>query len=182
MNILVIGSGAREHTLVWKIKQSPKANKIYCAPGNAGIATLAECVDIAADDITALLKFAQDNHIDLTVVGPEAPLVLGIVDVFEQHGLKIFGPNQAAAQLEGDVYKRQPFSSITKKKAAIRRTANWRPSPRRGANTAVIKHSAAISALNTPRVERPRLALDVYKRQHRSFCRTVCLRKTGPQA
>ncbi len=101
MNILVIGSGAREHTLVWKIKQSPKANKIYCAPGNAGIATLAECVDIAADDITALLKFAQDNHIDLTVVGPEAPLVLGIVDVFEQHGLKIFGPNQAAAQLEG---------------------------------------------------------------------------------
>lgn len=101
MNILVIGSGAREHTLVWKIKQSPKVKKIYCAPGNAGIASLAECVDIAADDITALLKFAQDNHIDLTVVGPEAPLVLGIVDVFEQHGLKIFGPNQAAAQLEG---------------------------------------------------------------------------------
>ena len=100
MNILVIGSGGREHTLVWKIKQSPKVKKIYCAPGNAGIASLAECVAIASDDIKGLLKFAQDNKIDLTVVGPEAPLVAGIVDEFEQYGLKIFGPNQAAAQLE----------------------------------------------------------------------------------
>jgi phosphoribosylamine--glycine ligase len=100
MNILVIGSGGREHTLVWKIKQSPKVKKIYCAPGNAGIASLAECVEIASDDIKGLLKFAQDNKIDLTVVGPEAPLVAGIVDEFEQYGLKIFGPNQAAAQLE----------------------------------------------------------------------------------
>ncbi len=101
MNILVIGSGGREHALVWKIKQSPKVTKIYCAPGNAGIVALAECVSIAADDIKGLLKFAQDKKIDLTVVGPEAPLVLGIVDEFEQHNLKIFGPNQAAAQLEG---------------------------------------------------------------------------------
>lgn len=100
MNILVIGSGGREHTLVWKIKQCPKVKKIYCAPGNAGIASLAECVDIPADNVKKLLKFAQDKHIDLTVVGPEAPLVAGIVDEFEQHGLKIFGPNQAAAQLE----------------------------------------------------------------------------------
>lgn len=100
MNILVIGSGGREHTLVWKIKQSPKAKKIYCAPGNAGIAPLAECVAIAADDIQGLLKFAKEKSIDLTVVGPEAPLVAGIVDEFEQHGLKIFGPNQAASQLE----------------------------------------------------------------------------------
>ena len=100
MNILVIGSGGREHTLVWKIKQSSKAKKIYCAPGNAGIASLAECVAIASDDIKGLLKFAKEKRIDLTVVGPEAPLVAGIVDEFEQHGLKIFGPNQAAAQLE----------------------------------------------------------------------------------
>ncbi len=100
MNILVIGSGGREHALVWKIKQSPKATKIYCAPGNAGIASLAECVPIASDDIKGLLKFAKDKKIDLTVVGPEAPLVNGIVDEFEEHGLKIFGPNQAAAQLE----------------------------------------------------------------------------------
>lgn len=100
MNILVIGSGGREHALVWKIKQSPKAKKIYCAPGNAGIASLAQCVPIASDDIKGLLKFAKDKKIDLTVVGPEAPLVNGIVDEFEQQGLKIFGPNQAAAQLE----------------------------------------------------------------------------------
>lgn len=100
MNILVIGSGGREHTLVWKIKQSLKVKKIYCAPGNAGIASLAECVEIASDDIKGLLKFAQENKIDLTVVGPEAPLVAGIVDEFEKYGLKIFGPNQAAAQLE----------------------------------------------------------------------------------
>lgn len=100
MNILVIGSGGREHALVWKIKQSPKAKKIYCAPGNAGIASLAECVAIPSDDIKGLLKFAKDKKVDLTVVGPEAPLVKGIVDEFEQQGLKIFGPNQAAAQLE----------------------------------------------------------------------------------
>jgi phosphoribosylamine--glycine ligase len=100
MNILVIGSGGREHALVWKIQQSSKVKKIYCAPGNAGIADLAECVDIAADNIKGLLKFAQEKKIDLTVVGPEAPLVAGIVDEFEAKGLKIFGPNRAAAQLE----------------------------------------------------------------------------------
>jgi phosphoribosylamine--glycine ligase len=100
MNILVIGSGGREHTLVWKIQQSSKVKKVYCAPGNAGIADIAECVEIAADDIKGLLKFAKAKNIDLTVVGPEAPLVNGIVDEFEGQGLKIFGPNQAAAQLE----------------------------------------------------------------------------------
>jgi phosphoribosylamine---glycine ligase len=100
MNVLVIGSGGREHALVWKIQQSPKVKKIYCAPGNAGTSDLAECVDISADDLDGLLKFAQEKKIDLTVVGPEAPLVAGIVDLFEKNGLKIFGPNQAAAQLE----------------------------------------------------------------------------------
>ncbi len=101
MNILVIGSGGREHALCWKIKQSPKCKKLYCAPGNGGIAQLAECANIAVDDVEGLLKFALDKKIDLTVVGPELSLVKGIVDVFAQKGLKIFGPSQAAAQLEG---------------------------------------------------------------------------------
>jgi phosphoribosylamine--glycine ligase len=101
MNILVIGSGGREHALCWKIKQSSKLKKLYCAPGNGGIAHVAECVPIASDDIDGLLKFALSKKIDLTVVGPEVSLVKGIVDVFVQKGLKIFGPSQEAAQLEG---------------------------------------------------------------------------------
>lgn len=101
MKILVIGSGGREHTLVWKIAQSKLANKIYAAPGNGGIAELAECVDIKADDIDGLLNFAIKNKIDLTVVGPEAPLVSGIVDKLQKKGLKVFGPSENAAQLEG---------------------------------------------------------------------------------
>ncbi len=101
MKLLVIGGGGREHTLIWKFKQSPKVEKIFCAPGNAGIAPIAECVALNTEDIPALLQFAKDNTIDLTVVGPEAPLTLGIVDAFEKAGLKIFGPSKAAAQLEG---------------------------------------------------------------------------------
>jgi len=101
MRVLVIGSGGREHTLVWKISKSPKVDKIYCVPGNAGIAELAELVPIKADDIQSLLNFAKEKNIDLTVVGPEIPLVAGIVDEFEKHGLKIFGPCKAAAALEG---------------------------------------------------------------------------------
>jgi phosphoribosylamine--glycine ligase len=101
MNVLVIGSGGREHALVWKIRQSPRVSRVYCAPGNGGIAGLAECVAIKADDVPGLLEFALEHSIDLTVVGPEVPLVLGIVDAFETAGLKIFGPSKAAAQLEG---------------------------------------------------------------------------------
>lgn len=101
MKILVIGSGGREHALVWKIAQSRKAGKIYCAPGNGGIADIAECVDIPAADIAGLLAFAKENTIDLTVAGPEAPLAAGIVDAFDEEGLMIFGPDQAAARLEG---------------------------------------------------------------------------------
>jgi len=101
MKVLVVGSGGREHALVWKIAQSPKADKIYCAPGNAGTASLAENVQISAEDIQTLLCFAKDNKIDLTVVGPEAPLVSGIVNEFEKEGLKIFGPTREAAQIEG---------------------------------------------------------------------------------
>ncbi len=101
MKILVIGSGGREHALVWKIRQSSRVSDIYCAPGNAGIANLAQCVDINVTDIDALTAFAEEHAIDLTVVGPEASLTAGIVDAFAQKGLKIFGPNRAAAALEG---------------------------------------------------------------------------------
>ena len=101
MKILVIGGGGREHALVWKIAQSPLVNKIYCAPGNPGTATLAENLSIGVDQLDKLLAFAYENKIDLTVVGPEQPLSLGIVDLFESHGLKVFGPSQKAAFIEG---------------------------------------------------------------------------------
>ena len=101
MKVLVVGSGGREHALVWKVSQSPKVDKIYCAPGNGGIAQLAECIPIGAEEIDRLLDFAKENKIDLTIAGPEGPLTMGIVDRFEQEGLKIFGPRENAAILEG---------------------------------------------------------------------------------
>ena len=101
MQVLVIGGGGREHALVWKINQSPKVEKIFCAPGNAGTGKIAENVPIGADDIQGLLEFALQRKIGLTVVGPEQPLVMGIVDLFEKKGLRIFGPNARAAKLEG---------------------------------------------------------------------------------
>jgi phosphoribosylamine--glycine ligase len=101
MRILVIGSGAREHALCWKLAQSKEVSKLYAAPGNAGMATVAECVPVDSGDTSGLLKFAKENRIDLTVVGPESPLVSGIVNDFERSGLRIFGPRRLAAQLEG---------------------------------------------------------------------------------
>ncbi|CAI1211529.1 phosphoribosylamine--glycine ligase [Serratia grimesii] len=103
MNILIIGNGGREHALAWKAAQSPLADKVYVAPGNAGTALESnlENIAISATDIPALLAFAQSHDIGLTIVGPEAPLVIGVVDAFQAAGLKIFGPSQAAAQLEG---------------------------------------------------------------------------------
>ena len=100
MKVLVIGSGGREHALVWKVAQSPKVSKIYCAPGNAGIGDLAECIAIDAEDIDGLVDFAEKEQIDLTIVGPEVPLSKGIVDIFEKKGLGIFGPSKLAARLE----------------------------------------------------------------------------------
>jgi len=100
MNILVVGGGAREHTIVWKLSQSPKVNQIYTAPGNAGTARLATNLNINPTDIPALLKAATEKKIELTVVGPEAPLAAGIVDEFQKHNLPIFGPAKAAAQIE----------------------------------------------------------------------------------
>lgn len=100
MRVLVIGSGGREHTLVWKIAQSKLVDKIFCAPGNGGITHEAECIDIKQDDILALLDFARKEKIDLTVVGPEAPLAGGIVDEFNKYKLRIFGPTKKASQIE----------------------------------------------------------------------------------
>ena len=101
MKVLLIGSGGREHALVWKISQSPEVKKIYCAPGSAAIGELAACVAIGSEQIEKLAEFARQEKIDFTVVGPELPLTLGITDLFESRGLRIFGPNKAAAQLEG---------------------------------------------------------------------------------
>src|SRR4026209_1744974 len=107
MKLLVIGSGGREHALVWKLGQSPHVTQMWCAPGNAGIAQerlttdqQVECVNTGAEDLPKLLAFAQAQKIDLTVVGPDNPLALGIVDLFQKHGLKIWGVNQKAAQFE----------------------------------------------------------------------------------
>ncbi len=101
MRVLVVGGGGREHAIAWKLHSSPTLDKLYCAPGNGGIADLAECVPISAEDIAGLADFAAAKHIDLTVVGPEAPLVGGIVEAFEAKGLRVFGPSSAAARLEG---------------------------------------------------------------------------------
>lgn len=101
MNVLIIGSGGREHAIARKVSMSPKVDKLYCAPGNAGIAECAECVDIAVSDFTGLADFAEKENIALTIVGPDDPLVAGIVDVFEARGLRVFGPRKNAAIIEG---------------------------------------------------------------------------------
>jgi phosphoribosylamine---glycine ligase len=117
MKILVIGSGGREHALVWKLAQSPHVTQMWCTPGNAGIAqerltknnSAVECVNISADDLPKLLAFAREKKIELTVVGPDNPLALGIVDLFQQNGLRIWGPNQKAAQFESSKVFSQNF-------------------------------------------------------------------------
>lgn len=101
MNILIVGSGGREHAIAWSVAKSPKADKIYCAPGNAGISEFAECVPIGAMEFEKLADFAQEKEIDLTIIGMDDPLVGGVVDVFEERGLKVFGPRKNAAILEG---------------------------------------------------------------------------------
>lgn len=96
MKVLIVGSGGREHAIAWKVAQSPKVDKIYCAPGNAGIAEYAECVDIAAMEFDKLVAFAKEKEIDLTVIGMDDPLVGGVVDAFEAEGLRVFGPRKNA--------------------------------------------------------------------------------------
>jgi phosphoribosylamine--glycine ligase len=100
MKILIIGSGGREHALAWKLAQSPKIDKLYCAPGNPGMAEIAECVDISADKLEALRDFALKQLVDITIVGPDDCLAAGVVDIFQQAGLKIFGPTRKAARIE----------------------------------------------------------------------------------
>ncbi len=131
MKVLVIGSGGREHAYVWKIAQSPLVKKIFCAPGNAGMTSLATCVPIDAEDVDELVTFARETMIDLTVVGPEGPLALGIVDRFEAEGLKVFGASQRAAEIESSksfskyvmqkygvpTAKGETFTSVTKARA-----------------------------------------------------------------
>ena len=101
MKVLIVGSGGREHAIAWKVAQSKKVDKIYCAPGNAGISEVAECVPIGAMEFDKLVAFAKEKEIDLTVIGMDDPLVGGIVDVFEKEGLRVFGPRKNAAILEG---------------------------------------------------------------------------------
>lgn len=100
MKVLVVGSGGREHAIAWKLSKSPKLEKLYCAPGNVGIAEVAECVDIKAEDIEGICRFSKEHGIDLAVIGPEVPLAMGIVDELEKAGVKAFGPNKKCAQLE----------------------------------------------------------------------------------
>lgn len=115
MKVLIVGSGGREHAIAWKVAQSPKVEKIYCAPGNAGISQLAECVDIQAMEFDKLVAFAKEKDIDLTVIGMDDPLVGGIVDAFEEEGLRVFGPRKNAAILEGS----KAFSKDLMKKYQI---------------------------------------------------------------
>ncbi|MGC8667753.1 MAG: phosphoribosylamine--glycine ligase [Chthonomonadales bacterium] len=122
MRILVVGNGGREHALVWKLAQSPHAERIYCAPGNAGIAQLAECINLKATDLDGLANFAATQKIDLTVVGPEAPLIAGIVDRFEARGLRIFGPSTDPARIEGS----KIFAKELMTRYSIPTAAFWR--------------------------------------------------------
>src|SRR5881628_2167398 len=129
MNLLVIGSGGREHALVWKLAQSPHVTRMWCAPGNAGIAgerlaknqALVECVNISAEDLPRLLAFAQEKQADLTVVGPDNPLALGIVDLFQENGLRIWGPNRKAAQFEAS----KAFSQVFMDRYGIPTARAW---------------------------------------------------------
>ena len=119
MKILVVGNGGREHALAWKIGQSPRVERVFVAPGNAGTALDAENVDIAATDVPRLVEFARQNKIDLTVVGPEAALAAGLVDAFQDAGLRVFGPSRAAAELETQ-------QGVLQEPAAPRRRADGR--------------------------------------------------------
>ncbi len=138
MKVLVVGGGGREHALIWKIAQSPKVTKIYAAPGNAGIAQLAECTPLKSDDIPGLLAFAKSKAIDLTLVGPEGPLSLGIVDEFTKAGLRVFGPSGKAAEIEAS----KQFSKDLMKKYHIP-TAEYGVFTERAAAEAYVREKGA---------------------------------------
>lgn len=121
MKVLVVGSGGREHAIVTSVAKSPRVDKIYCAPGNAGIASLAECVAIGAMEFDKLVAFAKEHAVDFTIVGMDDPLVGGIVDVFEAEGLKVFGPRKNAAILEGSkAFSKDLMKNITFRRLPMR--------------------------------------------------------------
>ena len=101
MRVMIIGSGGREHAIAWKIAQSPRVDKLFCVPGNGGMHEIAECVNLSVEDIDGCVAFAKEKNIDLVVVGPEVPLVLGMADVMQAEGIRVFGPNKKCAQFEG---------------------------------------------------------------------------------
>ncbi|MGE5173650.1 MAG: phosphoribosylamine--glycine ligase [Betaproteobacteria bacterium] len=138
MKVLVVGGGGREHALVWKVSQSPRVTKIYAAPGNAGIAQLAECVSIKAEDIAGLMAFAKSKSIDITIVGPEGPLSMGIVDEFARAGLRAFGPSGKAAEIEAS----KQFSKDLMKKYNIP-TAEYRAFTDKAAAEAYVRQKGA---------------------------------------
>src|SRR6266705_834631 len=138
VRVLVIGSGAREHALVWKLAQSPRVSRLYAAPGNPGMAAHAECVPLGATSLVELADFAGRAQIDLTVVGPEAPLIAGIVDLFQQRGLHIFGPGAAGAALEGS----KAFAKELMTRAGIP-TAQYRTCTAAGAALAYLEQHGA---------------------------------------
>ena len=126
MKILVVGGGGREHALCWSLAKSPNCEKLYCAPGNAGIAAVAECVAIGGEDVAGLVAFAKDNQIDLVVVGPEAPLVLGLADRLEENGVNVFGPSADAALLEGSkAFMKDLFAKYNVPTAAYERFTDF---------------------------------------------------------
>ena len=112
MKVLIVGGGGREHAIAWKISQSPRVSKIYCAPGNAGIASLAHCVPINAMDTEVIIGFAKCEGIDLVVVAPDDPLAAGMVDALQHAGIRAFGPNKAAAEIEAARYFQKPHEEI----------------------------------------------------------------------
>jgi phosphoribosylamine--glycine ligase len=126
MNVLLIGSGGREHALAWKIAASPMLTKLYAAPGNPGIAREAECVALDISDHAAIVAFCKDKKIDLVVVGPEAPLVAGIADDLAAAGIRVFGPSKAAAQLEGSKGFTKDLCARQARRSSSRQTG-WRP-------------------------------------------------------
>jgi phosphoribosylamine--glycine ligase len=138
MKVLVIGSGGREHALVWKIAQSRRVEQVFCAPGNGGISRIARCLAITATDLEGLARFCKDEKVDLTVVGPELPLTMGIVDLFQKEGLTIFGPSKGAAQIEGS----KAFAKDLMKKYNIP-SAKYRAFDNRDAAAAYIKQEGA---------------------------------------
>ena len=131
MKVLIVGSGGREHAIAWKVAKSKKVDKIYCAPGNAGISQIAECVNIGAMEFDKLVDFAKEKEIDLTVIGMDDPLVGGVVDAFEAAGLRVFGPRKNAAILEGskafskDLMKNTIFQLLLTKHLILRKAMQY---------------------------------------------------------